>query len=395
MDNSLDSISFMAYGSVFDVIDEKLKGSLKCWSKQIEGRNSQLHFYRFDCPVYIEIQSGNGILLASKEPQAGPIAEFMINRWFCMKSGVYFSIVTVSSELQLKVYLPEGYAMNLVSLNRSYRCQLIYPQIQVTEILDVSYNVLTSGHNRVKECNSFYELVYVESGALHSKVDGTEFVINEGEIIVCGPGQNYSQFAADNESVSYVAVQFHMQVIGGDGDSDLNRVLLNRIFPHNRKIHNQIKSMVQDNAMDVLYRDRLMTCMVTEIVIRLLQTEYVESAPAVRGAITYYRQDELFSRIIAYIDSRIYERLTIEDICQQFSVSRSALQLLFKDVLKQTPKRYILDLKLEKSCQMLRENEYTVSDIAKKLGFGTIHAFTNTFTRKYHMSPSEYAKRIF
>ena len=106
------------------------------------------------------------------------------------------------------------------------------------------------------------------------------------------------------------------------------------------------------------------------------------------------RLDELFEKVIAYVESKLYEPLTIAEICLQFSLSRSSLQLLFKNTVNQSPKKYISDMKLEKSCQLLRENKYTVSEIALKLGYSSIHYFSNAFRQKYHVSPSEYAKRI-
>ena len=56
-------------------------------------------------------------------------------------------------------------------------------------------------------------------------------------------------------------------------------------------------------------------------------------------------QDELLERIINYIEESICEPLTIAEICQKFSISRSSLQLLFKENLDQTPKKYISDMK--------------------------------------------------
>ena len=95
------------------------------------------------------------------------------------------------------------------------------------------------------------------------------------------------------------------------------------------------------------------------------------------------------------MESKIYEPLTVAEICQQFSMSRSSLQLLFKNAVGQSPKRFINDMKLEKSRQMLRENKYTVSEISLKLGYSSIHYFSNAFNQRYHISPSEYAKRIY
>lgn len=95
---------------------------------------------------------------------------------------------------------------------------------------------------------------------------------------------------------------------------------------------------------------------------------------------------------------RLYRRqhlrpLTIPEICEHFSLSRSALQLLFKNSVDQSPKKYINDKKLERSCQMLLENRYTISEISLRLGYSSIHYFSKSFNMKYHMSPSEFVKQ--
>ena len=138
-----------------------------------------------------------------------------------------------------------------------------------------------------------------------------------------------------------------------------------------------------------------MLCLLTETIIRLLQSAYIVSTAPPSSVARQNYQDELFDRIIAYVESKIYEPLTIAEICQQFSMSRSSLQLLFKNAVNQSPKKYISDMKLERSRQMLRENKYTVSEISLKLGYSSIHYFSNAFNQKYHISPSEYAKRIY
>jgi AraC-like DNA-binding protein len=76
-------------------------------------------------------------------------------------------------------------------------------------------------------------------------------------------------------------------------------------------------------------------------------------------------------------------------------MSRSSLQILFNENLKQTPKKYINDLKLEKSRQLISEGRYTISEIALMLGFNSIHYFSRAFTQRYNMAPTEYSKTIF
>ena len=76
-------------------------------------------------------------------------------------------------------------------------------------------------------------------------------------------------------------------------------------------------------------------------------------------------------------------------------MSRSSLQILFKENMDISPKKYINEMKLEKSRQMSCENKYTISEIALMLGFNSIHYFSRAFTQKYNMAPSEYSKSLY
>lgn len=395
MRNSLDSASFREYGAVYDVLDDALCETMERHPRHIKGHRLQNLFFRFDCNSYIEIQSGNGILLVSHDPHTKPVAEFFVTRRFCVKPGVYFSILSSSPEMQVDILLPVDYSMELAALNRPYQSRLVCPQIRVTEILGYYYRIRNSEYFRPEESHPFYELVYVDSGSMRSVVDGKAYTIREKEIMIYGPGQKHVQSASGEEMLSYVTVRFQMQENGRVEDEDWRKILLNRVFPYQKKTYSLIKSLVQENSGGVPYMDSLMVCMLTEILVRLLQSEYVEPSSTAGNIVRQNYQDELFGRVISYIEKRICEPLTVADICQAFSLSRSSVQLLFKNAVNQSPKRYISDLKLERSCQLLRENKYTISEITQKLGYSSIHYFSNAFHQKYHVSPSEYAKRIY
>ena len=133
------------------------------------------------------------------------------------------------------------------------------------------------------------------------------------------------------------------------------------------------------------------------MIIRLLQSEFIKEEHD-KKPLTDARQhyhDEQLEKILKYIDDTLYEPITVGEICQKFSMSRSSLQILFNENLNQTPKKYINELKLEKSRQMIGEGRYTISEIALMLGFNSIHYFSRAFTQKYNMAPTEYAKTIF
>ena len=158
-----------------------------------------------------------------------------------------------------------------------------------------------------------------------------------------------------------------------------------------------MKTLVNESSSFTPYMDSLVLCLLQEILIRLLQTEYVPAEnnkkPTTEARQHYH--DELLESILNYIDQTIYEPLTVGEICTKFSISRSSLQILFNENLNQTPKKYLNELKLEKSRQLIGEGRYNISEIALMLGFNSIHYFSRAFTQKYNMSPSEYSRTLF
>lgn len=394
MQNETASTAFLKYGSVFRNFTESIEKTLTCQEKRISAQQSLSTFLSFSCDTFLEVQSGIGVLLVSSNPEVQPIEEFGMNHRIHIKPNVYFAFLSNTPELVVNLYTPADYQMDAVTLSTPYEYRPVIPRIRMRNIIGYYYRIRTPGYYFKGEKHEFFELTYVDTGTLQTEVDGVSYTVGEKELIIYGPGQFHSQHA-DKQSVSYVTVMFNMENISPDLSEDWYSILTNRVFPYNKKVYSLIKTLVQESTTGAPYTDSLMHCLLTETIIRLLQGVYTRPAETPSSVVRQNYQDELFERILAFIESKVYEPLTVADICQQFSLSRSTLQLLFKNTVNQSPKKYISDLKLERSCQMLRENKYTISEISLKLGYSSIHYFSNAFNQKYHISPSEYAKRIY
>jgi AraC-like DNA-binding protein len=317
-----------------------------------------------------------------------------MNHRIHIKPNIYFGFVATTPELIVNLYTQSNYQMDAVTLSTPYEFRTVLPRIRLQNILGYYYRIRTPGYHFTGEQHNFFELTYVDTGVLCTEVDGVSYKLGEKDLMIYGPGQFHSQ-CTDNQAVSYVTIMFNMENISPDLPANWYSVLINRVFPYSKKIYALIKALVQESSTGAPYTDSLMHCLLTETIIRLLQGVY--STPSVQpsSVVRQNYQDELFDRVLQFVESKIYEPLTVADICRQFSLSRSTLQLLFKNAVNQSPKKYISDMKLERSCQMLRENKYTISEISLKLGYSSIHYFSNAFNQKYHISPSEYAKRIY
>ena len=98
------------------------------------------------------------------------------------------------------------------------------------------------------------------------------------------------------------------------------------------------------------------------------------------------------SSIINYIENNISDSsITNEALAQKMNISEVYLRKLFLSNLGNTPKQYILELRIKKAKQLLADSNYTVTKISDKCGFSSPYHFCRAFKNKTGMTPTEYA----
>lgn len=389
---------FEQYGTVYDAPLDLAQGGMVSMNWHLIAKRYISQLYRFECEVYLEMQEGMAVLLVGETPCAEKLTAFAVHRLVRLKPNVYFSLVAITANITCKLITDASYSSAVAALSPPYSFERILPRVRISEILGYYYSIRNSGYHFNGEKHSYFELTYVDRGDMISEIDGKSYRLKERELIIYGPGQFHTQRIPDGCSCSYVTIVFDMEAVMviDDVESTHYELLINKVFGYDKKIHSLVKTFVMESSSQLPYMNSLMLCLLQEIVIRLFQFEFTgkKKEKAMTDARQHY-QDELLEKILAYIDETIYEPVTIEEICQKFSLSRSSLQILFKESLNQPPKKYINELKLETSRQMICEGKYTISEIALMLGFNSIHYFSRAFTQKFGMAPSEYSKMLY
>ena len=280
MQNETANTAFLKFGNVFKDFNEDLKNTLICQEQRILPQQSHSHFLSFSCDVYLEVQSGIGILLVSSNPNTSPIEEFGMNHRIRIKPNVYFGFVSTTPELVIQLYTESDYQMDAVTLSTPYEYHPVLPRIRLQNILGYYYRIRTPGYRFKGEKHGFFELTYVDTGVLYTEVDGAAYTLGEKELMIYGPGQFHTQHT-ENHGVSYVTIMFNMENISPDLPVNWYSVLTNRVFPYSKKIYKLIKTLVQESSSGAPYMDSLMHCLLTETIIRLLQDVY--TAPVIQA----------------------------------------------------------------------------------------------------------------
>ena len=114
---------------------------------------------------------------------------------------------------------------------------------------------------------------------------------------------------------------------------------------------------------------------------------------------TYFKNEEIsdfdesnhiLNTVIKFFNANIAKNPTLQDLCDEFHISKSYVSAVFKKNTKTSPINYFIGMKMKEACKLLRSTTYTVKIIAAELGYRDPYYFSNTFKKVVGVSPLEY-----
>ena len=84
--------------------------------------------------------------------------------------------------------------------------------------------------------------------------------------------------------------------------------------------------------------------------------------------------------------------LTVQSLAEYVGVSDKHFQRSFREVLGESPKKYIRRIRLQVAAYLLKWSDLAVTDVAAHIGFDTHAGFSKAFAKAYGMSPLAFRK---
>ncbi len=94
--------------------------------------------------------------------------------------------------------------------------------------------------------------------------------------------------------------------------------------------------------------------------------------------------------ILQYIHENYASNLTLEDLTQLVSLSKSSVLNLFNTYIHESPIDYVLHYRLKKAAHLLLTTENSISYIAQNTGFNNVTYFCRKFKKIFQLTPGQY-----
>ena len=103
--------------------------------------------------------------------------------------------------------------------------------------------------------------------------------------------------------------------------------------------------------------------------------------------------DRHLTKAVNYMYENLSKELTLEDVAVYIGVSKSYINLIFKEHTKRAPLEFFTHLKIQQACKYLRLTNMYIYEISANLGYEDQYYFSRIFKKVMGLSPKEYRKQ--
>ena len=262
-----------------------------------------------------------------------------------------------------------------------------------------------------------YEIIFVYEGSLRVVTENEEFDVQEFHTHIMPPFVKHTQIIANDYDCSYFCVHLDFN---SDDQQDFNpkdvyeghektlqkispeiKELLNRNiyvlsdvdFPKSIQCKNPkemmdlyeelINSMESNRIYDKILQKSIIIRIIAEIVNDITSDKIAEKNEL----------DNLIETFLDYVINHYSESIDIESIIEKQGISKSHFRRIFKQKMKKSPHKFLLEYRVEKAKKLLATNKYTTAEVSYMVGYDDPNYFSRLFKTKENILPSDYKKR--
>ncbi len=269
-------------------------------------------------------------------------------------------------------------------------------QYMLSEDYEVFYYSDTHFRSVGSHSHDYYELYFFEAGAVTMEIDGRDYPLKTGDVILIPPGVSHRAVLSDPEKPyrRFVFWQSRPFLEALEARSPDCGYLLRRAESRGRYVYrfdpvafNAIRTRLF-TLLDEIHADRFgkataIDLIITDLLLFLARTVYEQEHQNKKDQLSRYEA------ITQYVDQHLDELLSLDALAKQFYLSKYYLVHLFRENAGLSVHQYILKRRLAACCDAMLGGA-AVGEVYRQWGFYDYSAFYRAFRKEYGMSPSAY-----
>lgn len=253
-----------------------------------------------------------------------------------------------------------------------------------------------------------YELIHIKSGKVEVVIDGETHIGQPGDFFYIRPGRPHSIKLLGDTPVRQPHIHFDFHQ---DADSEkvtisfrpMNEVTASERklfrkditdsffpnFPSHIRLQNPVSiehlmfDVIDEYNSALMHNEIILKGLFIQLWVQLLREVHINN----QGSIS---NRERFNQIKRYIDTNINREVKLDELSDEFYLSKHYLCRMFHRVFNASPIDYHRMQRIKQAKKLVQFSEMSITEIAYYLGYSSVQAFSRAFKIVDGMPPTFY-----
>lgn len=246
--------------------------------------------------------------------------------------------------------------------------------------------------------HSFWELFYLQEGQLAINSDTQRFYLNKNQVLIIPPNEYHS--TEPSSDVIKISIFFTIEKTKSSSDEQLFSKLMGTfgncgfiIIDHCRYISMLLSMILENHSLDKFGKSWRMKANVTELMFHLydvMHNKNLEYFNTPMPQNTYWVYKYAIDRLL---DLHYMNDISLDQLSEKLYISPQNITRIISTAYGKTFNELKLELKMRNAKKLLKETDFTTSEIGCKIGYTTSRGFLSAFQKYEGCTPSEYRQK--
>ena len=258
---------------------------------------------------------------------------------------------------------------------------ILTPEILYTGIMSDTPNWYNERHK-----HAFCEILYVGGGSGSAVVDGQEYALKSGDLMIWNPGVEHAEQSSTEDPLVLMFLAIKGFSLAGQPPCHLLPPEASPVLScgeYSYRLSSYFQELIQESSSQVPFYRQITRSLVSAILVLILRLICI--TPSNERTLSGECR-----RIKEYLDENYTAPITLGKLSETVYISKHYLSHMFKEQTGVSPIKYLTMKRISTACELLRTTNIAVSEISKRVGYENPLYFSQVFKKINGMSPIEY-----
>ncbi len=261
----------------------------------------------------------------------------------------------------------------------------------------------TSRFNPVPEhIHSYIEMNFVYSGTCPQTVDGKEFLLQKGQVLLIDTECPHSIGYLKEDDIllsliipkGYLQTHFFSQL---SGDNFLTRFFIQALNQQTNHDHYLLFHSEGNHRIELFFQELCCEYLdpsinANDMILHLFYLILAELINVYESDLVTHQNNGSSSLVISILHyvQHHFQTCTQQEVADFFHISPNYVTTLLKKDIGMSYIQLVQTYRLDYSAQLLTSSPYSITEVAAKSGYENVTFFYRKFRERFHCSPQEY-----